>query len=460
MPSIHSPIETFLKEYGRSYRHWEGLAERAKELCEKKLLDKGIQAISSHRTKSPDSLKRKLRMREGHNGGYKDQDHIREDIVDLAGVRIALFWPDQKSMVETAIKEIFRVQNTIEKARTDPGNNDRSEDGAQSTYGRRFAGYLATHYHVQLKEQDTNALEKDDIIEIQIVSVLQNAWAEVEHNIVYKAISGPASLDEHRILDSLNGLVSTGDLLLEQLHNLYVLRISSNNESFANEYELGSFLFKKLSQTTKAGKVRLDRIEVLRRLLKVLGKDTPGALESMLKTIDFAKNSPQFAKIAKDYAPFELGTSIYIMQCVLSTTRDDDAPLNTDKSERDPYLVKCEILVSAIIWVDDLFGPFTEWLEKLLSHEKTAARISSLDWILGSVESRRILLKEQKPSQENQKSLEILWNWFEGHPEIIVHFVFRIAKLGILRDFAKGFDDLTKINGVVHPLLEDLWIQS
>ena len=115
MASSPSLIETFLKEYGRSYRHWKDLAARAKELCERKLLDKGIPAILSHRSKNCHFLERKLGIQELLNGGYKNQNLIREDIVDLAGIRIALFWPDQKSTVETAIKEIFRVKNTIEK---------------------------------------------------------------------------------------------------------------------------------------------------------------------------------------------------------------------------------------------------------------------------------------------------------------------------------------------------------
>ena len=55
--------------------------------------------------------------------------------------------------------------------------------------GAALLGILPPITMYNLKRRTPTRFKKDDIIEIQVVSVLQNAWAEVEHNIVYEAIS-------------------------------------------------------------------------------------------------------------------------------------------------------------------------------------------------------------------------------------------------------------------------------
>jgi ppGpp synthetase/RelA/SpoT-type nucleotidyltranferase len=56
------------------------------------------------------------------------------------------------------------------------------------------------------------------VIEIQVASVLMHAWAERDHDLVYKTLtSGPASREERCLLDATNGLVHTGEVFLQQL---------------------------------------------------------------------------------------------------------------------------------------------------------------------------------------------------------------------------------------------------
>lgn len=51
-------------------------------------------------------------------------------------------------------------------------------------------------------------------VEIQVASVVMHAWAEVEHDLVYKPLAGELSQDEYAILDELNGLVMAGEIAL------------------------------------------------------------------------------------------------------------------------------------------------------------------------------------------------------------------------------------------------------
>src|SRR2546429_565876 len=106
---------------------------------------------------------------------------------------------------------------------------DQSDsDPRAGTYVERFPGYVARHYCVRLRPEHVG---KDDdrsyVVEIQVVSVLVHAWAEVEHDILYKKKFRKASVHEKRILDCLNGLLRTGEGLLEQLHEVYLARVTS-----------------------------------------------------------------------------------------------------------------------------------------------------------------------------------------------------------------------------------------
>src|SRR5205807_113032 len=87
-------------------------------------------------------------------------------------------------------------------------------------FDKRFSGYWATHYRVQLRDnQLTDAQQRytEARIEIQVASVLMHAWSEVDHDLAYKPLQGRLSEDEYAILDELNGLVMVGEITLEQL---------------------------------------------------------------------------------------------------------------------------------------------------------------------------------------------------------------------------------------------------
>lgn len=76
------------------------------------------------------------------------------------------------------------------------------------------------------KELRDDFQRTNPVIEIQVVWVLMHAWAEIDH-IVYKTLtSGPASQQERRLLDATNGLVHTGEVLLQQLQTAMKDRVA------------------------------------------------------------------------------------------------------------------------------------------------------------------------------------------------------------------------------------------
>ena len=202
-----------------------------------------------------------------------------DDIVDLAGVRVALYFPAEIDQVDGMITRLF---NVIAKKEF-PDSGKRKAD-------KRFAGYSATHYRVQLKEDDLNEAEKRYAaarIEIQVASVLMHAWAEVEHDLVYKPLAGNLSEDEYAILDQLNGLVMTGEIALERLQKAGEVRVANSGRKIANHYDLAVHLLSAAAEITDKpiSESGLGRVDLLFDFISKLEINTPELLQPYIDAL-------------------------------------------------------------------------------------------------------------------------------------------------------------------------------
>jgi len=182
-------LAKFLEQYIRDIDYYERASKLCANICENELETAGIRAIVTYRAKRPDKLKDKL-IKRNEKHKYKNVQEILEDIVDLAGVRIAIYFPGDKEEVEKFIKSTFEVVEVKEFPQ------DQEPNGGSGIYKKVFSGYHATHYRVRLKPEhygDDMKNHWDALIEIQIATVLMHAWAEVEHDLVYKPLSGKLS---------------------------------------------------------------------------------------------------------------------------------------------------------------------------------------------------------------------------------------------------------------------------
>jgi ppGpp synthetase/RelA/SpoT-type nucleotidyltranferase len=122
------------------------------------------------------------------------------DITDLAGIRVIVFLPRTLDMVDDVIQSQFEV---IEKT-----------DTALMLIEQEKFGYASIHYLVRFKENRTNLLEysrfKNLVAEIQIRTILQHAWAEIEHDIQYKAVDTIPHTIRRRFM-SLSGILEIAD---------------------------------------------------------------------------------------------------------------------------------------------------------------------------------------------------------------------------------------------------------
>ncbi|CAI3942533.1 ppGpp synthetase catalytic domain (RelA/SpoT-type nucleotidyltranferase) (YjbM) (PDB:5F2V) [Commensalibacter communis] len=277
-------LETFLEHYKREYNFYYDLAKLVSDQCEKMLQKRGIRAIVTFRAKKAKSLKEKIYQRH-KTASYQSEKDIREDIVDLAGVRIALYFPKDRELVNKFLKDTFII---VEEKTFPNSEHENIKDKTRN----KFDGYHANHYRVTLQQETLEDKNKDcvnHIVEIQVASILMHAWSEVNHDLAYKPSSGILSQQELSILDGLNGLVLTGEVLLEQLQPAFEKRVIYQRESFADEYELATFICKRLETRglfVDLVDIIFGRIDILFNFLVKKELNNPDDVHTLINKLD------------------------------------------------------------------------------------------------------------------------------------------------------------------------------
>ena len=99
-------IEEFVQRYRREYDFYEQAARLVAQLLDSALQSAGARAMVTSRPKSVARLEAKVKQR-APNKNYTTFDDIYRDIVDLSGVRIALYFPAERDQVGKLISENF-----------------------------------------------------------------------------------------------------------------------------------------------------------------------------------------------------------------------------------------------------------------------------------------------------------------------------------------------------------------
>ena len=277
-------VSEFIARYRKEYDFYEQACRMVAQTLEANLRSAGVRAIVTSRAKNPARLEAKVKQR-AIRKKYKDVSAIFDDIVDLAGVRVALYFPGERQEVGRIIQSLFELTDEPKEFPSPTASSQQSE------YQKRFSGYLATHYRVVLKEsslQESNQRYAEAKIEIQVASVLMHAWSEVEHDLVYKPLQGELSIEEYAILDELNGLVLAGEIALERLQRAGELRASTQGREFSSHYDLAASLIDLAKATLGEAKVTesaMGRVDTLFELLKALGLNRPEALAQYVKPL-------------------------------------------------------------------------------------------------------------------------------------------------------------------------------
>jgi putative GTP pyrophosphokinase len=148
-------------------------------------------------------------------------------INDLMGVRIVCPFIEDLLLVENQVKKNFEVTEV-----------DRKE---HSNTFREF-GYEAIHLLIRVPS-DIARVRGDtgtDVAEIQIRTVLQDAWAEVEHEIFYKAEFNPIDTPMKRKLAAVNASLTLADSIFQEIRDYQKKlngQLGKRRESFYKKIE-------------------------------------------------------------------------------------------------------------------------------------------------------------------------------------------------------------------------------
>lgn len=176
----------------QSYKHF---SDRLMNLIEELIDQENIVCHSiTQRVKERDSLEGKLVRKK-----YKYK--TISEITDIVGIRITTYYNDQVDEIAKLIEREFIV------------DRDNTIDKRKAMEPDRF-GYLSLHYVIQLSKRRSSLPEYKNFegykAEIQVRTILQHAWAEIEHDLGYKT-KNTIPEDVKRDFYRLAGLLELAD---------------------------------------------------------------------------------------------------------------------------------------------------------------------------------------------------------------------------------------------------------
>ena len=251
-----------------------------------------IVAAMEHRVKTESSLAGKLKLK---GGKYKDIF----DITDLVGIRVITFYIDDVDKVASIVERLFDVdwENSIDKRKAHEIDS---------------FGYLSLHYICRIPESAYSNPEHPELnkirFEVQMRTVLQHAWANMNHDTGYK--SGVEIPKVYlRNLSRLAGMLELVDdefsrirrELTDYRRNVQNLVASGNlddvlldGDSFKSYLNIGPFdrLGKRIASINQAEIQPVD-LSAFLGLFKAMGFKTLGDIATLIK--DYSDAAYQIA---------------------------------------------------------------------------------------------------------------------------------------------------------------------
>ncbi len=277
---------------------YKALAERVAKDIENILISQKIDFHTiEFRAKKIDSFQKKTES---------GLDYDPKEMQDLAGIRVIGYVHSDVEKISNVIKKNFSI------------DKERSKDKA-SILGEDKVGYQSIHFVCTLSKTRQKLPENEQFkglkFEIQVRTILQHAWAEIEHDRKYK-FGGKLPKGIPRRFNLISGILELADLEFERvvtLVNEYSSSISgiSKKEKLKiqiNSTSLMQYMSERFGKLAGIGQefgpnnsVLLDCINELEDMeiltLSDLDKIIPSKLDSFYKSHESRRN---FAGIIRD----------------------------------------------------------------------------------------------------------------------------------------------------------------
>ena len=184
MNNLDPHCQAILEEYRQAKPACDDAAVKVKATLEKVFKKSGlIVAAIESRVKTEESLAGKLELKGSKYASLAD-------ITDIVGVRVITFYIDDVDKVASAVERLFQVdwENSVDKRKIHEIDS---------------FGYMSLHYICSMDGFPYR-------FEIQMRTVLQHAWANMNHDTGYKS-GVEIPLEYRRSLSRLSGLLELAD---------------------------------------------------------------------------------------------------------------------------------------------------------------------------------------------------------------------------------------------------------
>ena len=135
-------------------------------------------------------------------------------LTDMMGIRMICAFLEDINLGLDQIKKIFEIKEVEVK-------------GAEKKFSE--FGYESVHVLIRIpdeckpefkgKYKSLKPLPDEVVCEIQIRTILQDAWAEVEHELIYKTEFNPFDIPLRRKLASLNASLTLADITFQEIRD-------------------------------------------------------------------------------------------------------------------------------------------------------------------------------------------------------------------------------------------------
>ena len=313
-----------MSEFEKRCGDFTAFTEVTEKLIKELLKENNIRVHSvTSRIKDRESLRKKIVRSE------KQLAKLGE-IHDISGLRIITYFSDHVNLVARMIENEFDVDAKLSVNKMDLLDPDRF-------------GYVSLHYVAKLSASRLRLTEyrrfADCQCEIQIRSILQHAWAEIEHDLGYKStLAVPKQI--RRRFSRLAGLLEIADAEFDQIRyslQLYEKEVPGQiiaapetvliNKASLNSLIVTSSIVKELDEEiakvigAKIQKSHGNIDELLKRF-QCVGLETIAQIDSTLRSkgsaiLSFAKQwLAEYNKGRGGY--FDSGISLFYLNLYLA----------------------------------------------------------------------------------------------------------------------------------------------
>lgn len=207
--------ETEWEDLQKIYYHYidiESDLYNAGHYLSEKLKKSPLSHIVHYRTKNPIHLMDKVVRKRAEKGIDINQDNYLQEITDLIGIRVIHLYKEDWLEIHKYISEVWTPYETPTAIIREGDKSDQyKEHGCEIKESE--AGYRSVHYLLE-----TKPFNQIFIAEVQVRTIFEEAWSEIDHDIRYPVHTDNALINAYLV--NFNRIAGSADEMSSFLKDL------------------------------------------------------------------------------------------------------------------------------------------------------------------------------------------------------------------------------------------------